>query len=259
MRRGENRVKTGVKSGVKTALKAAEDRVKTGECKTPTPPRFSPSLEVGRHLDCRRLGHARVYFERAPSPGPRSEDGSPTIGRYIVTPAGSAAPDRCPRVHRGFTAQSTISTGLLRRSLGCCGLERGRRVFRSALTPPGTRRCTAASSSAAATAGDPISLPLRRSIGSCGLECGRRVVSSALTPARTRCRAAFPFTGAAAGDLFTWGSQEHASAQPLSANRLSWPPSYKPLRKSMPDSRTPGRAAGPPPSPANGETHAYCH
>jgi hypothetical protein len=149
MRRGENRVKTGVKSTLKTGVKATEDRVKTGECNTPTPPRLSPSLEVGPVAYCEQYGRGWVYFERSPYIGPWPEGRPPSLWCYDVTLGGHAPSAGLLRIHRPDTA----SLALLRRRLGCCGLERGRHVFRSALTPPRPRR-RAALPFTGATAGD---------------------------------------------------------------------------------------------------------
>lgn len=87
MRRAEKGVKTEVKSVVKTTLKTPEDQVKSGELKTPIPPRVSPSLEVGVSPYWGRYGSARVYFRLAPSHGPRPAGKPARVWCYNVTPS----------------------------------------------------------------------------------------------------------------------------------------------------------------------------
>lgn len=219
-------------------------------------------------LDCGLYRRTRVYFERDPYLGRRSEDASSRLWCYNITLDGDTAPRPLPRVHAGNTAPSAIPIPLLRRSMGSCGLERGRRVFRSALTPPRPRRCTAASSSAAVTAGDLFIPLLGRKIGSCGLKRGRRVTRLPLTPTRPR-RYLVPFASVAAGDLSTPPLGPSCSGRsivvgvPRLRTALGKADGQRPIPqpKLQNLARLPraGRAVEPPSSPAEGETNAHHH
>jgi hypothetical protein len=109
--------------------------------------------------DWEYIGRARMYFERGPYLGLPVQ--VPTTRRCADSAFAQPEPRR--DVSTQVDTTDTVSLGPNpppRRSLGCCGLERGRRAIRSALTPAQSRRPSALTFGVAVTAGAPFSRQL---------------------------------------------------------------------------------------------------